>query len=296
MKKIIFALFAVFTAATLEAQISELLESGTVGSSLTVFGGAGPALYGYTDLRYVGSDKGDYRKTGYRYGGLEFKKMGFGEPGRIIGNLLFGGGIVVVSTDAFSQKSLYEVVKDGSTFISASEVPPDGSPALLNKTSVNPEFFFGFNQKWYSAELGMTFMLTAIDEKHRVRLSPTGTETQVDGRGWIWSESSSRVNFSVRLGLEDHVNMRFDFMRNGYDPVNGTSVMALSVPILDFARVDVGSYLEPNQAVYVEPLFSFKAFSFSARAGTIVSTSSRHIERLAIEDSFFGALSFSYSW
>ena len=96
--------------------------------------------------------------------------------------------------------------------------------------------------------------------------------------------------------LEDHIFIRFDNMRKDYDPVIGTSVVFVSFPAHEFVRINSGGYLSPTNAIYVEPILTFKSFSLAARGGTIVSPQSRQIKKLAIEESFFGAVSLSYTW
>ncbi len=293
MRKLSIAWFVVLFAAQAHAQVSELAEPGKAGSSLSVFCGLGPTFWGYRDVRYVGADKGDYRKAAYRYTGFELKRMATDDREGNFGDVVFGGGVVLYGQDGFSQKTLYAVPTKG---IPEEKVPGDGNAGLLNTVSINPSFFFGLNKKWFSVELGFAFLLSSIDEKHRVKLSPSGAETSVEGRGWIWSDSSSSLTFSARFGLEDNVNLRFDFMRNEYDPVNGTTLMALRIPVRPKLTLEAGTFLYPTQAVYVEPVFSFGRIALSGRIGTIVNPGSSQIQKLAIADSVFGGLSLSYTW
>jgi hypothetical protein len=293
MRKLLVAFFIVVFAVQLHAQVSELAEPGKAGSSLSAFCGLGPTFWGYRDARFVGTDKGDYRKAAYRYTGFELKRMATDDREGNFSDVVLGGGVVLYGQEGFSQKTLYAVPTKS---ISEEKVPGDDNAGLLNTVSINPSFFFGLNKKWFSVELGFAFVLSSIDEKHRVKLSPSGTETSVDGRGWIWSDSSSSLTFSARFGLEDNVNLRLDFMRNEYDPVNGTTLMVLRIPLRPKLALEAGSFLYPTQAVYLEPEFAFGHIALSGRIGTIVNPESSQIQKLAIADSVFGGLSLSYTW
>jgi hypothetical protein len=292
MRKLLVAFFIVVFAVQLHAQVSELAEPGKAGSSLSAFCGLGPT-FGDTGTHALSEPTRaitERRRTAHT--GFELKRMATDDREGNFSDVVLGGGVVLYGQEGFSQKTLYAVPTKS---ISEEKVPGDDNAGLLNTVSINPSFFFGLNKKWFSVELGFAFVLSSIDEKHRVKLSPSGTETSVDGRGWIWSDSSSSLTFSARFGLEDNVNLRLDFMRNEYDPVNGTTLMVLRIPLRPKLALDAGSFSirlsrVSGAGIRLRPHSSFRRSERSA------NPESSQIQKLAIADSVFGGLSLSYTW
>lgn len=266
----------------------EIMLPSDIRNGVTVYGCYTPYLYGYTDLRYVGNDKGDYIKTPSGVGGIEYSTSDFDS----IPCLNVGGNVVFYRRATIDRRSLYAVT---SPAIAAETVPADKGDAL-GRTFLDLGIFMGIDSRWWGSDLGLVLRMDAYDEKERQKYDPDGNVIDVKGRGWVWDDMRVRMSFFMRLGQEKSPHFTFSVFRENYDPVYGIVQSRIIIPFHDYFSMGVGAYLWKTNAVFLEPSVHFAGVTLTFKAGTIINYRDKQMERVGITDSFIYGGSVSYEW
>lgn len=156
--------------------------------------------------------------------------------------------------------------------------------------------FGGINEKWYELDAGVHAKIRTEKEKERLYRAPDNSIIPRKGRGWIWSNSAMRMNFLGRLGLEDKANFTFSICREDYDPNYGLVMAKVFFPINKYFKMQVGAFLYPADAIFIQPVLSFAGISLSPRAGVIINYRDDDFEKVGIFEGTFMSFSASYNW
>ncbi|MCP4137690.1 MAG: hypothetical protein GY754_42375 [bacterium] len=300
------------TASEGKTFYQEFTSPGLHNSKLLLFGGQHKHLYGYTDARYVGADKGDYLESRLIYGGLELVSTDFSSWHSSLDDVSFGTNLNFYTIGG----------KSGETYLQASTWPitylrtdiPGNDNEKGRRYGFNFGFFGGIDKKWYGLTGGLTGRVKHYTETNRKRrvidedgnpvmvTDPnTGSliEQTVDikGRGLVADgEFSIRPNLFLRLGMEDKAHFTFSIFQEDYNPVYGIIQTKLVIPVNSYFTMKVGGYLYETTAIFVEPELNLGDFSISAKAGTFIGYKDDVMSKVDLVDSLFASASISYRW
>jgi hypothetical protein len=262
-----------------------------------IFGGMHDHLYGYTDQRYAGDDKGDYCNTDAYWGGMEFYLTDFSAQHPKLTDIKFGGNINFYFQKEYEQRTLYAVPV---CYIDQEIVPSDTSS--ISKFTLIPGVFVGIDKKWFGIDAGISLYLKGYDEKSREYIDrENSTETnrvfkKVEGRGYVWGDSSVKMNYLLRLGLENNAHFIISAYREDYNPDYGVMQVKLLFPVVSFFQMGVGGYLFNTQSIFIEPAFTFFGVTLGAKAGSIINYHNDYFEKVGIKESIFDSAFISYGW
>lgn len=267
-------------------------------SSLLIFGGYHNYLYGYKDRRYVDTeDQGDFIKTFGQYYGLEYSYLGFGQEFLSQDDIKVGGLINFYYRGSLKSKNLYAV--PGHSIPQETILPNKNDRAPVAQTTLG--IFGGLDHKWFEVNIGLHGKIQTEYESERLKYSASSTPSNpvyesTKGRGWVWSNSAMGVNFLGRLGLENSAHFTFAVFREDYDPNYGKVMAKIFIPLNSYFKMQVGTFLYPSNAVFIQPVISFAGLSLSPRVGVIVNYRDDYFEKVGILDGAFANFSASYNW
>lgn len=262
-------------------------------NSFLFYGGYHSYLYGYKDRRYVDTDdQGDFLKAYGQYYGIEYSHLGFGKSLPEVEDIRIGGLMTFYYRGALPSKKLYAVPSQG---IPAETILPNANDRT-QYTSIKIGVFAGLDEKWYELSGGFHANLEAEYEKERLRYATDGSIYASEGRGWMWSNSAMRVNFLGRIGVKGNVNFTISAFREDYDPNYGKIMAKVFFPVNDIFKMQVGAFLYPTDAVYLQPIIVMGDFSLSPRVGLIINYNDDDFEKVGIFEGMFMSLSASYNW
>lgn len=281
MKKFLFSLF--------------LLSYGTFvlgAQDLVTFAGYHNQLHGYTDSRYVGSDKGDYLKTLAWYGGAEFVQNGVVTANPATKNLVLGAAGNLYVQNAFDSKTLYAV---SSPVIAAQTIL--GDPVdRAGRFQLTLSGFTGYRDEWWAAEGGLSVFLKGYEEKSRRKYDASGNVVEAEGRGWVFDNSLILPNLRLRAGAEDLPHFVLSLFRGHYDPGYGSFQARVVIPFGPGTNLQVGGSLYETASIFVEPTFRVAGFDVGLRAGTILNYNDSAFTRVGIFEGAFLAGSVGCHW
>ena len=264
----------------------------TYTDKILIFGGYHSHIFGYQDQRYVDEDKSDYLSTDSEQAGIEYYTTDFSGLSRYLKHVRMGGSVVFYRRGEYDRKTLYEVVSQS--------IPEETVPAEMSQWTsriwLNFGFFGGYHRKWWGADLGITVLVGAYDEKYRLRYAPDGSTVEAPGRGILWDDTLVLPNFHLRLGSEKGPHYTFDILRQDYDARYGFIQSKLVFPVYHFFTMKVGAYHYRSDAIFIEPEFNVGGFSFSFKFGTILNYYNKDIKSVGFAESLFYGGSFSYKW
>lgn len=295
MRYTLTIILSILLSVSLYAQDNRETAPGNGGenNSLLVFGGYHSYLYGYRDRRYVDtSDQGDYIKTYGQYYGIEYSHLGFGEKYREVKDVRTGGFGTFYFRDSLASRTLYAVTSPS--------IPEEVILANPNdramKASLKLGIFGGLDDEWYEVSLGVHANLQAEYESRRLRYAPNGDIISSSGRGWMWRDSSMRVNFLGRLGLKNNAHFKLAVFREDYDPNYGKVMAKIFIPISSYFNMQAGAFLYPSDAAFIQPDFTYSGITLSPRIGLIINYRDDNIEKVGLFEGFFMTCSASYIW
>ena len=262
-----------------------------------VFGGWHNNLYGYRDNRYKGDDKGDYIKTEAYHGGMEICFSDFSKQGPSLAKLRMGLNINSMVKRTTEQRTLYAVPLHSIP----EETVPDAEKDIRSRFGLNLGLFIGLEFEWLGIATGLTPKFSGYDEKSREKLDPASSPTnpqynKVSGRGYIWSDSTMRMNFRLRLGLEQSGYIVLNCYREDYNPDYGTVTSYIYFPVASFFAFKFGGYLHKTQSAFVEPVIKIASLSLGLQVGSIINYHDSNIKRAGIKDGLLASVSLSYAW
>ena len=274
----------------------DLTKHGEHTDYFMIYGGYHNHLYGYTNRRYLGSDKSDYIITDSEQGGIEFCKSDLTFIYKDLVDARFGMNIAYYRFGKIGTRNLYAVPGHD---IPAETVPT--SNASRSKYYLKPGFFVGYGMRWIGIDIGFTLNLKYYNEEHRQELLPGSTPAAplfvtVKGRGLLLDKSGWRPNFYFRMGPENMPHFVFSVFRENYDPVYGYCQMYLVFPVSQYFGMNVGGYLAPCQSMFFEPVVKMWGISLGLRCGTMLNYHDDNLERVGVKDTLFYMVSASYAW
>jgi len=262
------------------------------GQELLTFGGFHNQLHGYTDNRYVGTDKGDYLKTTAWYGGAEYLQKGVFADVPELKNVVLGAATNLYVQSDFSSRELYAVTTPAIPLEKILDDPVDRAGRFVYTLSG----FGGFNETWWGAEVGLSAFLKGYNEQSRQKYDPTGNKISVDGRGWVFDSSLILPNFLVRLGPDNLPHFVLSLFRGNYDPGYGALLAKVVVPIQGFGSFQVGGSLYQTASIFVEPAVQMGNITASLRVGTILNYYDAAFTRVGIFEGAFLSGSLGFHW
>jgi len=284
MKPFLFSLFMTILAS-----------GGAFAQELLTFSGYHTQLYGYTDSRYTGTDKGDYLKTLAVYGGAEYIQRGLALDEDFAKHVVLGAASTVTVQNAFDPKSLYAV--SGNGYSIASQTVPASTSDAVGKTQVTLSGFGGYSDEWWGLEGGLTFVLKIVDEKTRQKVDATGTVYDSAGRGWVPDGTPSVLpNVQLRLGSQSFPHFVVSVYRGQYDPTYGYVQARVVVPFAGGSNLQVGGSFLQTASIFVEPTFRLGFVDLGVRAGTILNYNDAAFTRVGIFEGLFFAGSAVWHW
>lgn len=288
---------------------SNLTDEGLLRNKILLWGGIHNHLFGYTDRRYVSCsgneancediDQGDYIKTNSQQFGLDLYISDFSNIDPDLNDGRVGMSIAGYRHGKITPVTLYAVPNHN---IPEETVPGDEVGFEKNpKWWYNIGLFMGLDKKWYAFDIGLTLKATIITEDKRKKLSPDSDPEnpvyeEVDGRGMMFDESKVIMNMLIRLGMENRPHFTLSLNRLDYDPVYGALQGKISFPIWKYFGINTGGFLWQTQAVFIEPVVTFRGASLGYKAGVIINYHDDNFKRSGIEDSVFHSISLSYAW
>lgn len=269
----------------------------TLGAQeLTTFGGYHTQLFGYRDARYVDTtDQGDYLKSLAAYGGTEFVQNGIKteDPGSM--NIVLGGGVLLLVQNGFDPRTLYAVLGNGKNI--GQEKVPSNSADQAAKFQLNASVFGGYRSEWWGAEGGLSVFIKGQEEKVRQRYDEQGNKVDGAGRGWVFGDGSLILpNLRLRLGSEALPNFVLSLYRGHYDPSYGAFQARVVLPFDKGFTLQVGGSLFQTSSIFLEPMVTFGAYTFSVRAGTILNYNDPAFTRVGIFEGAFVSGSIGARW
>ena len=262
------------------------------GQELLTFGGFHTQLYGYTDPRYTGDDKGDYLKTAAWYVGTEYlqRKVPTGVPE--LEHLVLGAATNILVQNSFTSKDLYAVP---SLNIPSQQILSD-PVANAGRFQLTLSGFGGLEEEWYGAQVGLSVFLKGYNEVSRQKYAADGSLVNADGRGWVFDSSLILPNFQFRLGPTAIPHFVISLFRGEYDPSYGALVAKVDVPLAGFGSLDVGGSLYQTASIFVEPTVKLGDFTASLRAGTILNYYDSSFTRVGVLEGAFLSGSVGTHW
>jgi len=261
-------------------------------NKIILFGGYHSHIYGYLDQRYVDDDKSDYISTDSEQAGAEYFTTDFSTLSRHLKHVRLGGSVVFYRRGQLDQRTLYAVASQSID----EETIPANMDQWTSKFWLNFGFFGGYHRKWWGADLGLTVIVGAYDEKYRLRYNTSGDIVQTSGRGILWNNATVLPNFHLRLGSEKGPHYTFDILRQDYDARYGFIQSKLVFPVVDFFTMKIGAYHYKTNAIFIEPEFSIWGVSLSLKFGTILNYYDKEVRRVGFSESLFYGGSLSYKW
>ena len=272
------------------AELSAQNKPANSGNKLLVFGGYHNQLSGFSNPRYVGSDKGDYTNTLAWYSGVEYQHQGFGSE--YLDSFTVGGGAAFYLQNDFTPVNLYAVPSLG---IPAQSFPT--GTAAQGNFQLNVSGFAGINENWYAVELGLTVLMQGYNETTRQVYLADGTLGQAAGRGWVWGDNSLILpNFYVRLGPTNIPNITFEILREQYDPTYGSVLAYVRIPASKSFAFDLGGSFYSTYSFFLEPHYSWNGLNLNVRLGTTLNYNDPNFSRVGVFEGFFISSGLSYSW
>jgi hypothetical protein len=268
--------------------------------SYMIYGGTHKYLYGYEDVRYVDKDdQGDYLKADGRFFGMEFSYLGFGKEIFERGDIKVGGLMNFYYRSLLPSKELY-AVPGVTPAIPAEVILPDANDRT-QISSVKLGVFGGIDENWYELNLGFHAEVMMEKERERLYRAPDSTDANPKyvprkGRGWTWSDQKMRLNFLGRIGLADNAHFILSAFREDYDPNYGIITAKISVPLNDYFKMQIGSYLYPASAFFFQPVISYGGFSLSPKIGLIINYRDDNFEKVGILEGAFMSVAASFVW
>jgi hypothetical protein len=259
---------------------------------LLTFGGYHTQLYGYTDKRYVGDDKGDYLKTLAWYGGVDYLQRHIVSDVPELQNFVLGAATNLYVQNDFSSRTLYAVPSQG---IPNPETILSDPVDHAGRFQLTLSGFGGFEDDWWGAEAGLSVFLKGFNETSRQKYAPDGSKIFVSGRGWVFDSSLIMPNFLFRLGPEKIPHMVFSLFRGNYDPGYGALVARVVIP-LGFGALDVGGTLYQTASIFVEPSVKLGSFDASVRVGTVLNYYDSSFTRVGIFEGAFVSGALDFRW
>jgi hypothetical protein len=283
MKKILILLF-LCGSATLSQ-----------GQELLAFGGYHTHLFGYTDERYVGNDKGDYLKTSAYYSGAEFLQKGFRSGDSEANSLVLGGSVLLYVQNGFNPLDLYAVSGNGHSF--GAKTVPANVDDRASRFQLSMGAFGGYSDQWWGAQGGITVFVKGFEEKVRRKYNSLGVEVDAAGRGWVFGDGSLILpSLLLRLGAEDLPHFILSLYRGNYDPGYGAFQGRVILPFSNEVVLTVGGSMFQTSSLFIEPQFRFGDYSASVRVGTILNYNDAAFTRVGIFEGAFASGSVGYRW
>lgn len=259
---------------------------------LLVFGGYHTQLYGYTDPRYIGNDKGDYLKAFGWFTGAEYNQTKIPTGIGALEHLSLGAAANLFVQNEFTSKSLYPVT---NPVIAAQTILSDPVDRAA-RFQLGISAFGGFQEDWWGAEAGLSVFLKGYNETSRLKYDPTGTIVNADGRGWVFDNSLILPNFKLRIGAPSIPHFILYLFRGEYDPIYGVFGGKVVVPLKGFGAIIVGGSLYQTASIYLEPMFSISGMDFSIRTGTVLNYYDSAFTRVGIFEGAFLSGSVQFHW
>jgi hypothetical protein len=281
MKTIISSLF-----------VSLMVLTSATGQELLTFGGYHSQLFGYTDQRYVGSDKGDYLKTPAWYGGSEYLQRKVVPDVPELKNFVLGAATNLYVRSDFSSRTLYAVTTPAIAQETILGDPVDRA-ARFDYTLSG---FGGFEEEWWGFQVGLSAFLKGYNEQTRQKYDASGNQVSVDGRGWVFDSSLILPNFLLRFGPEALPHFVASLYRGNYDPGYGALVAKVVIPFPSVGSLVVGGSLYQTASIFLEPSVQLGDTSLSLRGGTILNYYDPAFTRVGIFEGAFLSGSMGFHW
>lgn len=292
------------TKTTIEQKIDDDERSYKDGQTFLLLNyGYSKVLRGYTDDLYVGQDKSDYFYTNNHNAFFEFSQLmsvNFDSLNKIIGSR--------VNPEVGFNLGAYVIPESATVNIPAGKAP-------VNSHGVNQKiddeqiytigFFLGGASKLKSIEIGATFAINLKKEEKRERrildgngnpvLNTNGTPaTEFDpGRGYF-ATLFILPNFRFRYGDPDQLNITFDILRGHVNLVNDWFNYYIHIPIMKYFELEIGNGLFPYATLFIRPILRIGNFRFSVKGGMDLNFYQNNLERVGIQDTFYGDIGMDF--
>lgn len=279
-------------------QVTNLPGSDEGGkNSILFFGGYHSYLYGYRDRSYVDTDdQGDFLKATGQYYGVEYSHLGFGKNLPEVENVRIGGLLTYYYRGALPTKNLSSFkTTPAGTIINQDPILPNANDRT-QVVSVRVGVFAGLDEKWYELSAGFHANLESEYERERLKYDEFGAEVPSEGRGWMWSSSAMRMNFLARIGVKDNANFTLAIFREDYDPNYGKIMAKIFFPLNDYFKMQVGAFLYPTDAIFIQPVVMYQGVSISPRIGLIINYRDEDFEKVGIFEGLFMSAAATYNW
>ncbi|AFM13033.1 hypothetical protein [Turneriella parva] len=263
----------------------------------------GTRLVGYTDPRYVASDKTDYLESAAMTANLEFTGK---IPYRIKGSATDS-----VLQDVFAGTEYLRLGGQltGWSILNSSSVSIPKTGAPLNADAVNANlnattrpgigFFFGFGKRDFEIDFGVTTALAFEYEGNRTRRvvdaagNVTGATEEVPGRGLFIANAFVLPTFRMAWGSRDDLQFFISAGRETFEYQRDYVQTYFRLPMASFLKFDFGVGLFPNATLFLQPNFVFGNIMVGVRGGISLNYYESELRRVSINDALYFAISAS---
>ncbi len=263
----------------------------------------GTRLVGYTDPRYVASDKTDYLESPAMTANIEFSGK---IPYRIKGSPSDSA-----LQDIFAGTEYLRIggQLNGWSILNSSSVAIPKTGAPLNADAVNANlnattrpalgFFFGFGKRDFEIDFGVTTALAFEYEGNRTRRvvdasgNVTGATEEVAGRGLFIANAFVLPTFRMAWGARDDLQFFVSAGRETFEYQRDYIQTYFRIPMASFLKMDFGVGLFPNATLFLQPNLVFGNIMVGLRGGISLNYYESELRRVSINDALYFALSVS---
>jgi len=263
----------------------------------------GTRLVGYTDPRYVASNKTDYLESPAMTANIEFSGK---IPYRIKGSPSDSA-----LQDIFAGTEYLRIggQLNGWSILNSSSVSIPKTGAPLNADAVNANlnattrpgmgFFFGFGKRDFEIDFGITTALAFEYEGNRTRRvvdasgNVTGATEEVAGRGLFIANAFVLPTFRMAWGARDDLQFFVSAGRETFEYQRDYVQTYFRIPIAPFLKMDFGVGLFPNATLFLQPNLVFGNIMVGLRGGISLNYYESELRRVSINDALYFALSVS---